>query len=83
MSSTLTIFNPGFMNIDKQLRTVVFPAATPPAARTDTRFSMAYQKYAAMSDDTVLKDIRSEMVRGSTRKRRIVKVDPLRVISFP
>ncbi len=71
------------MNIDRQLSTVVFPAATPPATRIDALFSMAYQKYAAMSDERVPKEIKSEMVRGSTRKRRIVNVEPFRVISFP
>ncbi len=69
--------------MDKQLSIVVFPDATPPATRTDARFSMAYQKYAAMSEERVLNDIKSEIVSGSTRKRRIVNVEPLRVISDP
>ncbi len=71
------------MNMDRQLSVVVFPAATPPATRMDARFSMAYQKYAAMSEERVLKEIKSGTVSGSTRKRRIVNVEPLRVISLP
>ncbi len=69
--------------MDKQLSMVVLPDATPPATRTEALFSMAYQKYAAISGDSVLKLIRSEIVRGSTRKRRMVNVEPRLVISFP
>src|SRR3989337_1932635 len=54
VSSTLTIFDSGFMNIDRQFSVVVFPAATPPATRTEARFSITYQKYAAMSEEMVL-----------------------------
>src|SRR4030067_3189332 len=83
VSSTLTIFISGFMNMDKQFSMVVFPEATPPATSTDARFSMRYHRYAAISELIVLKAIRSEMVNGSTLKRLMVKVEPLRVISRP
>jgi hypothetical protein len=69
--------------MDKQFSMVVFPEATPPVTITDARFSMMYHKYAAISEEMVLKAIRSEIVKGSTLKRLMVKVEPLLVISLP
>ncbi len=62
---------------------VVFPLATPPVTITEARFSMRYHRYAAISDEIVLKVIKSEIVKGSALKRLMVKVEPLLVTSRP
>ena len=71
------------MNMLKQFKSVVFPAAIPPATRIDTRFSTAYQKKAAISAESVPKVIRSVTVNGSSLNFLMVKVEPLRVTSLP
>ncbi len=56
------------MNMLRQFKRVVLPAAIPPATRIDTRFSTAYQKKAAISAEKVPKVIRSVTVNGSSFK---------------
>jgi hypothetical protein len=71
------------MNMERQLSIVVFPEATPPATITDALFSMIYHRYAAISDEIVLKKIKSDIVSGSALNRLMVKVEPLLVTSLP
>ena len=55
---------------------VVFPLAIPPATITEDLFSIRYHREADISDEIVLRLIRSVIVKGSALKRLIVKVKP-------
>ena len=61
---------------------VVFPDAVPPVIRVQVFFSIAYQKYAAISEFSVLKVIRSLIVIGSALNLLIEKVLPCLVTSL-
>jgi hypothetical protein len=83
VSSMVTIFMSGLMNIEMQFRSVVFPDATPPATRTELLFSTANQSSAARSGETVLSVIMSTIVSGSALNLLMVNVAPLFEISVP
>jgi hypothetical protein len=53
----------------------VFPEAVPPQKRIDAPFSMASQKYAAISNDIVPVLIKSIGVKGSSRNLLMVNVE--------
>ena len=77
----LTTFCPGLINVANAFSAVVFPLAVPPAMSIVARFSARYHIYAAISIDIVPNLIKSITVIGSARKRLIVNVLPLFVIS--
>ncbi len=79
----LTIFIWGGMNRSMALSVVVFPLAVPPQISIDWPFSMANQRYAIISGLMVRLSMRSRGVKGFSRKRRIVKLEPFLVTCLP
>ncbi len=81
VSSIETILDSRGINKESAFNAVVLPLAVPPANNVLIPFSTAIHIYAIISDDIVLNSTRSGGEKGSSRNLRMVKVEPLAVIS--
>src|SRR6056297_3626663 len=83
VSSMVSSFDRGGMNIEMAFIDVVLPDAVPPAKMSDLFDSMASQRYASISTEKVPYSSRSMGVNGSSAYFRMVNADPRGVTSSP
>ncbi len=76
VDSILTIFICHGIKIHIAFRVVVFPDAVPPTKSIGTSFWKATQRYAPISEESVLKAMMSQGENGSSLNRRIQNAEP-------